>query len=280
MLGEPDHNRGLPGTLALTAVSATGVIAFLLPFLVSAAGSASPNPPARTIDASLLLAVMVAGSLLLTAGELARDSHTGGLARSLALLAVLAAIDATLRLLPSFLGASPIFALIILVGFVHGPRFGFIMGAMTLFLSAAITAGVGPWLPFQMLCAGWMGMAAGWVPQMPSLQPRLMLLTCFGIIAGFAYGALMNLYSWPYAAPGTLSDVGLYWNPGLSLQESLSRYAGFYLATSLVHDASRAAANAALILVVGPPILRLLQRLRVRTAWSAASFAANAPVRQ
>jgi len=185
-----------------------------------------------------------------------------------ALLAALVALDATLRLVPSFLGASPIFALIVLVGYVFGPRFGFVMGTLTLLLSAAITAGVGPWLPFQMLCAGWAGAAAGWLPNSAHGRFELGMVAVFGALSGFVYGALMNLYSWPFAAPGVTGEVGLYWSPGLSLSESIERYATFYVATSLVHDATRAAATALLILVAGAPVIRLLRRFQARAAWS------------
>jgi energy-coupling factor transport system substrate-specific component len=178
------------------------------------------------------------------------------------------AIDATLRLVPSFLGASPIFALIVLVGYVFGPRFGFVMGTLTLLLSAAITAGVGPWLPFQMLCTGWVGVAAGWLPKRGSLRAELAIVVAFGAVAGFAYGALMNLYSWPFAAPGVNADVGLYWSPALTVVESIERYAAFYVATSLVHDATRAVATALLILVAGAPVMRLLRRFRARAVWT------------
>jgi energy-coupling factor transport system substrate-specific component len=247
------------------------MFAFALPFIVSAAPFRSADAGSRTIDASLLLALVVGGSIIIASGELTRGPAAGSLARSIALLAALVALDATLRLVPSFLGASPIFALIVLVGYVFGSRFGFVMGALTLLLSAAITAGVGPWLPFQMLCAGWVGLVAGWIPHPSSKKEQMLALVLYGAAVGFAYGALMNLYSWPFAAPGVVTDVGLYWSPTLSLGESVSRYATFYLTTSLVHDATRAVANALLILVAGPPVLRLLQRFRTRTTWSASS---------
>jgi energy-coupling factor transport system substrate-specific component len=78
----------------------------------------------------------------------------------------------------------------------------------------------------------------------------------------------MNLYSWPFAAPGLSDDVGLYWSPSLSVMESIEHYAAFYVATSLVHDATRAAATALLILVAGAPVIRLLRRFHARSAWS------------
>jgi energy-coupling factor transport system substrate-specific component len=250
----------------LIAVSLAGLLAIMLPFIVSATGQNSSAQP-RVLESSLLLGVTVGGSLLLTIGELFRPLPGNSASRTIVLLGVLVAIDATLRLIPSLLGASPIFALIMLVGYVFGARIGFIMGVMTLLLSAAITAGIGPWLPFQMLCAGWIGMAAGWLPHERGQLPLL----AFGAATGFAFGAVMNLYSWPYAAPGATTDAGLYWNPTLTLVESLQRYASFYLATSLLHDATRAAANVIILLVLGEPVIRLLRRYQTRSTWSALS---------
>jgi energy-coupling factor transport system substrate-specific component len=262
----PASNRALANAVLLV-ISAAGLLTFALPFILSAAPLPAGSSPGRAVDASLLLALIVGGSLLLAVGEIARGPAAGGLARAIALLGVLVAIDATLRLIPSFFGASPIFALIVLVGYVFGPRFGFLMGSLTLLLSAAITAGVGPWLPFQMLCAGWVGVGAGWLPHPRGQWAEVATLLAFGVAAGFAYGALMNLYSWPFAAPGAAIDQGLFWSPSLSLGESLHRYATFYLATSLAHDASRALANAVLLLVAGPPALRLLRRFARRATW-------------
>jgi energy-coupling factor transport system substrate-specific component len=160
---ESTNHRSFENT-ALIAASLAGVVGFTLPFLLSAVTGGTRQVSTRSIDASLLLALVVGAALAVAVGELARGPGRNDLSRSVALLAGLVAIDATLRLAPSFLGASPIFALILLVGYAFGSRFGFAMGALTLLLSAAITAGVGPWLPFQMICAGWVGAAAGWLP--------------------------------------------------------------------------------------------------------------------
>ncbi len=137
--------------------------------------------------------------------------------------------------------------------------------------AAAITAGIGPWLPFQMLCAGWVGLAAGWLPRSGGHHRRIGSLALFGAVAGLAYGALMNLYSWPYAAPGVVTDVGLYWNPSLSLAESVTRYGAFYLTTSLVHDVTRAFATVILLLIAGAPVIRLLERFRERSTWTSST---------
>jgi energy-coupling factor transport system substrate-specific component len=252
----------------LLIVSIAGLLTFFLPFAISALPKESSQVSPRTIEASLLLGLVIGASLIIAVAELARGPGSGNYARSLALLGALVAIDATLRLVPSFLGASPIFALVVLVGYVFGPRFGFVMGTLTLLLSAAITAGVGPWLPFQMLCTGWVGLAAGWLPSWKTAQVEVAIAAALGAATGFMYGALMNLYSWPFAAPGVAADVGLYWTPALSLIESIERYSRFYLATSLVHDATRAAATGLLILAAGGPVIRLLRRFHTRTAWA------------
>src|SRR5215213_5430285 len=252
----------------LLIVSIAGLLTFFLPFAISALPKESSQVSPRTIEASLLLGLIIGASLIIAVAELVRGPGSGNYARSLALLGALVAIDATLRLVPSFLGASPIFALVVLVGYVFGPRFGFVMGTLTLLLSAAITAGVGPWLPFQMLCAAWVGVVAGWLPELTSARAELATAAALGAFTGFAYGALMNLYSWPLAAPGATTDLGLYWSPGLSLMESIQRYTTFYVATSLVHDATRAIATALLIVIAGAPVIRLLRRFHARAAWS------------
>lgn len=244
----------------------TAAAAFALPFV--AAGTTSSS---RVVEGSLLLGIVTAGALIVALGELAQQAGPGNLSRATALLGVLVAIDAALRLIPSFLGASPIFVLIILVGYVFGPAFGFTMGALTLLLSAALTAGIGPWLPFQMICAAWVGAGAGLLPAAPAARRLVVQLAAYGAVASFGYGALINLYSWPFAAPGTEIEQSLYWAPGMGASETLARYARFYLTTSLIHDATRALATAALIALVGLPIVRMLRRFKLQVTWQDAA---------
>ena len=237
--------------------------AFALPF--AATGSTSAT---RLTEGSLLLGMVTAAALIVAVGELVRQAGPGNLARATALLGVLVALDAGLRLIPSLLGASPIFVLIILVGYVFGSGFGFTMGALTLLLSAIITAGIGPWLPFQMICAAWIGAGAGLIPTATKPQIQRIVLAGYGGLVGLLFGALLNLYSWPFTAPGTEIEQSLYWVPGLSLAESLERYWRFYLTTSLAHDATRAVATSALLIVAGPAVTRLLRRFRLQVSWS------------
>ena len=109
-------------------VSVAGLLAFSLPFLISALPSQPGRVSSRAVESSLLLALIVGGSLIIAVAELVRGPGAGSHARSVALLGTLVAIDATLSLVPSFLGDSPIFALILLVGYVYWPRFVFVMG--------------------------------------------------------------------------------------------------------------------------------------------------------
>ncbi|MCA9878347.1 MAG: ECF transporter S component [Thermomicrobiales bacterium] len=246
----------------LLVVTLAAAAAFTLPFAAAGATDSS-----RVVEGSLLLGVVTAGALVVALSELARQAGPGNLSRATAILGVLVAIDATLRLVPSFLGASPIFVLIILVGYVFGSAFGFTMGALTLLLSAVLTAGVGPWLPFQMICAAWVGAGAGLLPTAHMSRWQVVQLAAYGAAASFGYGALINLYSWPFAAPGTEIEQSLFWAPGLSLGETLARYARFYLTTSLIHDATRALATATLVALAGPPVVRMLRRFRLQVSW-------------
>ncbi len=270
------------GSGVITVASLAGLAAFLYPFLLPVVRR-TDDAGAHAGDAPLILAGVTGLCLLAIVAELGERERpsgpdgivgSGAAAKTAALLGVLVATDATLRLAPSLLGATPIFLLIMLVGAVYGPSLGFQMGVLTLLLSAFLTGGLGPWLPFQMLGAGWIGLTAGWIPRPRSgdvaSRRRLLGLAIFGAVWGLLYGALLNLYFWPFAAPGlgTLSgDSSLYWSPDLGLAETVSRYAKFYLVTSFAHDLFRAAGNAALVLALGGPILRTLERYRSRFSW-------------
>lgn len=263
------HGLSAQSWVLVVAASLVGMAAFLYPFVLPALEPAADGR-AHAGDAPLLFGLVTLLSLAAIARELdpGRPRPGGmGASKLVALLGVLVAANAALRLVPTFLGASPIFVLIILVGAVFGPVIGFQMGALTLLVSAFLTGGIGPWLPFQMLGAGWVGMIAGWLPRPAQPRRRLAILAAYGALAGFGYGALLNLWSWPFAAPGIQTDVGMYWNPSLSASEALAHYGRFYLVTSLWYDAFRAAANALLIVAIGTPVLRTLDRSLAHFTW-------------
>jgi energy-coupling factor transport system substrate-specific component len=251
-------------TMMLFALSAMiGVVALAYPFF-----SPAISPSDATIDSfssatetPLLAVLLICLSLAVLLVEL--QGQSAG-AKTVAALGVLVAVTTTLRFIevaiPGPGGFSPIFVPIILSGYVFGPRFGFLMGAMTLLISAIITAGVGPWLPYQMFTAGWMGLTSGWLPHLRQARLELGLLLLFGFGWGLLYGAIMNLYSWPYLAGPT----NMTWTPGTGLSGAIARYATFYLATSLIWDLAAAVGNMVLLLILGIPTIRALNRFRDR----------------
>ena len=239
----------------LLAVSGVGLALFVAPLLL---GSRFPQPV-------LLFSALVAVSALVVLA-VALQTHRLS-TRLLAVLAALVAIDATLRLVIviGLLGFSPIFFLVIAGGFVMGPSFGFASGALTLLLSAALTAGPGPWLPYQMLAAGWVGMGAGYLGRMigRAPSPRTIAALClYGCVAGFAYGILLDLWEWPLLVAAGSSPLS--WAPGAGVAQLARRFGAFYLATSLVYDSFRAAGNLLLIAVLGSAVVRALDRFRRR----------------
>ncbi len=253
-------------TIVLVVASLIGLACFLYPFILPIGSQLTDENAAHASLAPLLFAAVVGVCLVAILVSMADE---GGVSRSrpVALLGVLVAVDATLRLVPSILGASAIFLLIILVGVVFGPAMGFQMGVLTLLFSALITGGIGPWLPFQMIGAGWVGLSAGWLPNRGPMPVRIAAIAVFGAVWGFVFGALMNLWFWPFAAPGAGADAGLYWSPELGAWETVVRYFRFYAVTSLGFDVARAAGNIVLVLIFGAPILRLLERYKSRFTW-------------
>lgn len=246
---------------------AIGVLAFVYPFFADV--SRQPQVRAHSQDAPLITAALVGLSVVALVVELQGRAIS---AKTVALLGVLVAITSVLRFIETIVpmpgGFSPIFAPIILAGYVFGGRFGFLMGTFTLLTSALITGGAGPWLPYQMFTAGWAGMTAGWLGTVSGLQSPVSesrdwrletaLLCAFGFIWGLLYGVIINVYFWPFAAGPAVQT----WMPGLGLWETLGRYAVFYTVTSLVWDMARAAGNVALILLLGPATVRALSRFR------------------
>src|ERR1019366_787376 len=138
------------GGLAIGLASALGAVSFFWPFLVQPHGSANV---AHAGDAPWIIAALLPLLLVAVLGEFS----SGGMdAKGVAMLGVLAACGAALRL-PSggAAGFEPVFFLLFPAGYVFGRHFGFLLGALTLFASALVTGGVGPWLPFQMMAAAW-----------------------------------------------------------------------------------------------------------------------------
>ncbi|MFF4155786.1 ECF transporter S component [Streptomyces sp. NPDC001678] len=252
---------GWRSVTALALISAIGVAAFGWPLL---AGSASGL--AHSQDAPWLFAALLP---LLLAVVVATIADTGLDAKAVAMLGVLAAAGAALRPLGAgTAGIEPMFFLMVLSGRVLGPGFGFVLGSLSMFASALLTGGVGPWMPFQMLAMGWVTMGAGLLPGADRLRGRreLVMLAGYGAVASVAYGTVMNLQGWPYI--GALAS-GVSFVPGDPLPENLSRFLAYCLATSLGWDLPRALVTVVASLTLGPAVLKALRRATRRAAFEA-----------
>ncbi|PLS80070.1 MAG: ECF transporter S component [Chloroflexi bacterium] len=255
----------LIGYLILLIISIIGLGAFVYPFFLSVIQPDDTNN-VRATDAPLIFGLVMPLLLLLIVADLSSRRMN---AKIVAALGILTAINAVLRF-PSGIGDSPTFFFLpILLGYAYGARFGFLHGALSLFVSALITVGIGPWLPFQMLAMGWLGMGGGLLRLLrlpPDSKRELGALTVYGYVAGMLFGALMNMYFWPFQT----GNSGLSWQPGLTLEQTLQRYWTFYvLSQSLPWDALRGGSTAALILMLGRPVLRELRRFYARFFWLA-----------
>ena len=245
---------------AILLASVIGLVAFAWP-LIAAPGSSAV---AHAGDAPIVFAIVVPVLLLVV---LAQVSDGGMDAKAVAMLGVLAAVIAALRPLGGgTAGLEPIWVVLILGGRALGPGFGFCLGAISLFASALLTGGVGPWLPFQMLAAAWVGFGAGLLPR-ASGRRELLLLASYGAVACVAYGFLLNLWFWPFTAglPEQLAFVA-----GAPLEENLLAWLRFCLITSLGYDIPRAILTVVLILVAGRPVLLALRRMSRKAAFEAA----------
>lgn len=233
-----------------------GAAAFLYPFLLRAQGQDYNGGATLLLTTGLILLCLVV-LLLETQGQMIN-------AKMMAVLGLLVAITAILRFVDNAVpipgGFSPIFAPIILAGYVFGARFGFLMGVLTLLVSALITGGVGPWLPYQMFTTGWVGLTAGWLPHPTRPRTRLYLLALFGLGWGFLFGLIINLYSWPF----WIGDMALRWEPGSNLWTTIHHYLAYYAVTSLWWDIVGAVGNLLLIMVLAQPVLATLQRFHDR----------------
>jgi len=246
--------------IILVLASLVGLVAFLYPFFMASLPQSPNRANAHAEDAPLMTILLVGlclGAMLAPLNARRINS------KIVAILGVLSAVNAVLRAVPGPAGFSAMFVLPILCGYAYGATFGFLLGALSLLVSAFIGGGIGPWLPYQMLAVGWVGMSSAWLPRLEG-HPRLevLLLGMWGAIWGFAFGALMNIWFWPYVFQPQQAE--LYWRPGLAFIETLRRYAVFYAVTSFGWDLGRAAGNALLLWAFGRPILRLLRRFQRR----------------
>lgn len=192
--------------------------------------------------------VILAAVLL---GGFAWYERTRPTSQVVALVAALAALAVAGRVaFAAFPNVKPTTDVVIFSGFALGPAPGFAVGALTAFVSN-FWFGQGPWTPWQM--AGW-GMCGILGAGLAVIRPRAGRFTLAAVcaLAGVAYGALLNF-----------SLMATY-GGDLSLQRFLALES-----RAVPFDAAHAIGNAALALVAGPAMVRMLVRFRTRFEWRA-----------
>jgi energy-coupling factor transport system substrate-specific component len=247
-----------PAVVAVAVVGVVGVVAFTWPFFVTGDFARDHGNDAPWLFAVLLGLLAVVCLAEVTAGRLD--------AKTIAVLGVAAAAGGGLRLLSAgTAGLEPMFFVVIVAGRVLGPGVGFVSGALAVTTGALLTGGVGPWLPFQMICAGGIGLGAGLLPARAGGRAERWVLAAYALVTGLVFGLFMNLWFWPFLGAGSPSGMGFV--PGAPLTENLAHYGLFYLATSLAWDLPRGVLNAVLVVLAGPALLRVFRRGARRAAF-------------
>lgn len=239
-------------TVALVAANVVAAAAFLWPLAATAL-------PAQAQAAVGPIALALAP--LATLATLAALDTTVRSAQTLALLAVLAAIGAAVRIASTGVGGvEALFVLLILAGRAYGARFGLLLGAASVGLSALLWGGVGPWLPFQMFACAWVAASAGLLPRRVRGGAEIAMLVGYGVAAAYAFGLIMNMWFWPFAVGGGTS---ISYVPGAPLPQNMGAFLVYSLVTStLSWDTVRALTTIIGICLVGRAVLRSLRRAK------------------
>jgi len=238
--------------IALIGAQVAAAAAFLWPLVASAVPQqAQAAVPYIALSLAPLAVILVLAAL----DESVRSAHT------LALLAVLAAIGAAVRIASTGVGGvEALFVLLILAGRAFGPRFGLLLGAAAIALSAVMWGGVGPWLPFQMFACGWVGAGAGLLPRRVRGWPEVAMLCAYGILSSYLFGLVMNMWFWPFAVG---ADTSISYVPGGGVAENLGNFLVYSLVTSTATwDTLRAVTTVVGLVLVGRAVLSSLRRAK------------------
>jgi energy-coupling factor transport system substrate-specific component len=168
-------------------------------------------------------------------------------ARVLALVATMAALAVVGRLaFAAIPNVKPTTDIVLFAGYALGPVPGFVVGAVAALVSN-IFLSQGPWTPWQM--AGWGAVGIGgaaFALVLRGREPNRWVLATVCGLAGFAFGAWMDLYQLTLAA-----------------HQDLDSYLAIS-ATSLPYNVAHAVGNVVFSLLIGPVFIRALRRYRRR----------------
>jgi len=174
--------------------------------------------------------------------------HRKPQARELIVIAVLSAIAVAGRaaffMVPQF---KPVVAIVIIAGVCFGAESGFLVGAMSGFVSNFFF-GQGPNTPWQMFCFGIIGFLAGILYQRGILKRGKLSLCIFGGLSTFIiYGGIINF--------GTFLMSGM----PLTTEALLATYAA-----GVPFDLIHAASSVIFIFVLSRPMIEKLERIQIK----------------
>lgn len=168
-------------------------------------------------------------------------------ARELVVIAVMCAIAIAGRVAIPIPNFKAIFAIVMLSGIAFGPEAGFMVGAISAFVSNFFY-GQGPYTPWQMMAYGAGGMLAGFCFAKGRLPRKPLVMAVFGFLAVVLWvGPLLDTSS----VFLMLSDIN--WNSVL-----LTYSAGLSV------NISQAACTVLIMLLFGRPLLDKLDRIKVK----------------
>jgi energy-coupling factor transport system substrate-specific component len=169
-------------------------------------------------------------------------------ARELIVIAVLSALAVAGRaaffMVPQF---KPVVAIVIIAGVCFGAESGFLVGAVTGFVSNFFF-GQGPWTPWQMFCFGIIGFLSG-ILYKKGILKKTKLSLCFfgGLTTFFVYGGIINI--------GSL----LMFTSEFSWKALLATYiSGFWF--DMVHAVS----TVFFLYFISQPMLEKLDRIKIK----------------
>lgn len=175
-------------------------------------------------------------------------------ARVVGLVAVLAALAVVGRLaFAAVPNVKPTTDIVLFAGYALGAAPGFAVGAIGAIVSN-VFLGQGPWTVWQMAAWGAVGIGGAllaWATRGRELGRIELAIYCG--LAGFAFGAAMDVYQWTLAA-----------------RQDLSTYLAI-ATTSLPYNVAHALGNVVFCLLIGPVFVRSLRRYRRRfeVTWAA-----------
>ena len=184
---------------------------------------------------------------LVIAGGVAWYERSRPSSRMVALVAALAALAVAGRLIlapiPNVVATTDV---ALITGYALGGAPGFAVGALAAPVSN-LWLGQGPWTPWQMAGWGMCGLLGAALARLSGRRAGRLGLACACALAGFAYGALLDL-----------SVMVSYGG-----EQSLDRYLALS-ARGLPFNVAHAAGNFAIALAAGPALVRMIGRFRER----------------